>query len=49
MIDKAIMDCSYEAKTGIDIVNLMVSNSDHKINVVHASITTKSCRTGQYE
>ena len=41
------MDCSCEAERGIGIVKLMVSDSAHRINVVHASINTTICRTGQ--
>ena len=43
------MDCSYEAESGIDIVKLMLSDFTHRINVVHASINTKICRTGRYD
>ena len=42
------MDCSCEAESGIDIVNIIVSNSTHRISVVHASINTKTCRTSQH-
>ena len=41
------MDCSCEAESGIDIIKLLVSDSAHRINVVHAFINTKRCRTGQ--
>jgi hypothetical protein len=43
------MDCSCEAKNGIDIIKLMVSDSTHRVRVVHASINTKRCRIGQYD
>ena len=43
------MDCSCEVESGIDIVKLMVSDSAHRISVVHASINTKRCRIGRYE
>ena len=43
------MDCSYEAESSIDIVKIMVSNSAHRISVVHAFINTKRCRTGLYD
>ena len=41
------MDCGCEDESGIDIVKLMVSDSSHRINVVHASINTKRCGIGQ--
>ena len=40
------MDCSCEVESVIDIVKLMVSDSTHRISVVHASINTKRCRIG---
>jgi hypothetical protein len=43
------MDCSHKIESNIDIVNLMVSDSTHRICVVHPSINTKRCRIGQYE
>ena len=43
---KEVMDCSCKDESNIDIVMLMESDSPHKINVVHASINTKRCRTG---
>ena len=46
---KVVMDCIYEAEIGIDIVKLMVSDSTHRISVVHASINRKRCITGQYD
>ena len=41
------MDCSCKVESGIDIVNLMVSDFAHKISVVHAYINTKRCRLGR--
>ena len=43
------MDCSCEAESSIDIVKLMVYDSAHRINVVHASINTKRCITDRYD
>ena len=43
------MDFSCEPESGIDIVKIRVSDSSHRINVVHTSINTKRCRTGQYD
>lgn len=37
------MDYSCEDESDIDIAKLMVSDSAHRINVVHASINTKRC------
>ena len=39
------MDSNCETESGIDIVNLIVYDSTHRISVVHASINTKRCRT----
>ena len=43
------MDCICRAQSGIDIVKIVVSDSTHRINVVHASINTKRCRIGWVE
>ena len=40
------MDCSCEVESGIDIFKLVVYDSSHRINVVHAYINTKRCRIG---
>ena len=41
------MGCGCEPESGIDIVKIIVSYFTHRINVVHASINTKRCRTSQ--
>ena len=43
------MDFSCEDESGIDVAKLVVSNSTHRINIVHASINTRRCRTCQYD
>ena len=42
-----VMDLNCEDESGIDIVKLMVSDSSHRISIVHASINTRRCRIGQ--
>lgn len=46
LLVKIVMEFSCEAKSGIEIVKLMVFDSTHRISVVHASINIKRCRTG---
>jgi hypothetical protein len=46
---KASMDCNCKVESGINIGKLVVSDSSYRVNVVHASINTKSCRTSQYD
>ena len=46
---KEVIDCSCKDEIGIDIVKIMVSDSDHRISVVLASINTKICRTSRYD